>query len=130
MSACLPRVSLWLTAVVYSGLGTAFLLRPDLVHLAGVEVISQAGMVEIRAFYGGLQLGVGGFFVLAALRQDWHHSGLYLQILSLGGMALVRGFSLFSTAGVEGLHATLLSAEALGCAIGIGALRSLPSDDN
>jgi hypothetical protein len=119
--------------MVYGGMGMAFIARPDLIEIAGVGALSPSGVVEVRAVYGGLELGVGAFFVLAALRREWHRAGLWLQTLSLGTMFLVRALFLIGTDPVDDIQLLLVSAEAFGAGLGGVVLlmlsRSSPPSD-
>lgn len=51
---------------------------------------SAAGWLELRAFYGGLELGLGAFLLACAARPDWRRAGLWLTLLSNGGIGLTR----------------------------------------
>lgn len=80
------RLSLALTGLVFGGFGVALFVSPDLLATVGVEIARRpAGAVELRAFYGGLELGMAAFFLLAAAREAWHRPGLFVQVLALGG---------------------------------------------
>ena len=60
--------------------------------LAGVHIAATApaGLVELRAFYGGLELGLGAFLLACAARPDWRRPGLWLTALGNGGIGLTR----------------------------------------
>jgi hypothetical protein len=118
-----------LTALVFGGFGVAFLVWPTLISWADVELTSSAARTEIRAFYGGLEIGMAVFFLLAALRPAWFRAGLILQALSLGGIALGRVFGLLVDRDLEPLLVMLITAETIGALIGLVALWRLgPAD--
>lgn len=56
----------------------------------GVEAASAAGLIELRAFYGGLELGLGTFLLGCAALPGWRPAGLWLILLSHAGIAAVR----------------------------------------
>ena len=67
----LPRLSLRLAALAFAGFGVALLVRPELMGMLGLELGRAAAFTEIRAFYGGLELGLALFFALASTRDAW-----------------------------------------------------------
>jgi Domain of unknown function (DUF4345) len=82
------------TAIGFAGFGIALLIFPNLIGLIGVKELKNSGLVEIRAMYGGLQLGLGLFFLLALNRPRWVRAGLVLQVCILGGLVIGRIFGL------------------------------------
>src|SRR5207342_3678885 len=56
----------------------------------GIAALSPAGLIELRALYGGLELGLGAFLLLCALRPDWRRPGLWAVLLGNGGIGLTR----------------------------------------
>jgi len=121
----LARLSVGLTAVAYLGFGGALLIRPRLLGEVGVAIADPAGAVELRAFYGGLELGVGLFFVAALRRPPWLRPALWLQVLSLGGVVAGRLIGLAVTPSDNLLLFALMGAETAAVALGIAALRGL-----
>src|SRR5438309_6825207 len=87
----LPRVSLLLAALGSGGLGIAFLVTPEkLIRQVDLALVGPGGLSEIWAMYGGLELGLAGFFIACAVRQRWARAGLAAQFLSFGGLATGR----------------------------------------
>lgn len=70
---------LWLTVDPARGLATV-----------GVSALNAAGLIELRALYGGLELGLGIFLLRCAMRPDWRRPGLWALLLGNGGIGLVR----------------------------------------
>lgn len=89
-----PRVVLWIDALTYLGLG-AWLAVDPATSLRGVNVgiTAPPGQTELRAMYGGLELGLGAFLALAATRPAWREAGLWMAALSVGGLGTARGLS-------------------------------------
>ena len=60
--------------------------------LAGVDIgaTAPAGLIELRAFYGGLELGLGLFLLACARKPEWQRPGLWLTALGNGGIGLTR----------------------------------------
>lgn len=116
-----------LTALILSGVGFVLfgliLLVAPQATLAGlgITVSDGAATVEIRAFYGGLELALGALLLWAALRPEARAHGLVLGAVSYGGIGLVRGVSM-ALAGVATpfLWAALVTEAVLAglCALG------------
>lgn len=124
--AWLPGVSIGLTAAAFGGFGVVLLLDPGLLATVGVEVSRPAGAVELRGFYGGLELGMAIFFAIALLRRAWWRPALLAQVLALGGAAAGRVFGILVGGGGEPLIYMLLLAEATAAVVGLLALRVAP----
>ena len=56
----------------------------------GIHAQTPTGLVELRAFYGGMELGLGLFLAWCALRPEWREAGLWLVVLANGGAGLAR----------------------------------------
>jgi hypothetical protein len=61
--------------------------------LVGVHVTSATGDADVRAVYGGLQLGCASLLALAASRTEWIRPGLLAQLALYGGLGLARFIS-------------------------------------
>jgi hypothetical protein len=99
-------------------------LNPDLLSLVGVTTTRPAGAVELRGFYGGLELGMAVFFALSVGRRGWHVPALLVQVLSLGGAVVGRLVGIAVDGGAEPLIFALLAAESGATAFGAIALRA------
>jgi fucose permease len=56
----------------------------------GIDLTSAQSMAEIRAMYGGAQVGFGGFLLLASRQPHLQRPGLLALALVMGGFALGR----------------------------------------
>lgn len=88
-----PRLAvtvLVLAALGFLGFGVAIVAAPEAV-LGGVGITgTPAGVVELRAFYGGLELGLAAFLLACAAKPAWRQPGLWLVALGNGGIAAAR----------------------------------------
>jgi len=92
------QVAAWARiALVVAGLGMlAFgvLLALDPINWlarAGVTVGADAiTRIEIGAFYGGIEIGIGLLLLMAASQRQYHRAGLWLLLLTHGGIGLTR----------------------------------------
>jgi hypothetical protein len=79
-----------LAALGFLGFGLAIVVAPEAV-LAPVGISgTPAGVVELRAFYGGLELGLAAFLLACAAKPDWREAGLWSVALVNGGIAAAR----------------------------------------
>jgi hypothetical protein len=96
------RAVLLLLAAGFVAFGVAFLLSPaKLAAYVDLEAKGRAALVELRAFYGGLETGFGVFLAVAALRRAWQVPALVAALLSLVGVVAARiyGLSVEGSAG-------------------------------
>lgn len=121
----LARVSLILAAIAYAGFGVATLFFPSVLGIVGVELTRPAAATEIRAFYGGLELGMALFLARAAADPAWFRPALFAQAATLCGVAASRVLGMAIDGGVEPLTVALCAAEATGGLVGWIGLRRL-----
>jgi hypothetical protein len=105
----LPTTVLFLAALGFLGFG-AWLLVDPAGGLAGVDIgaTSPAGLVERRAFYGGLEVGLGLFLLACATRPAWHAPGLWLVLLGNLFIGLARVYGIASSGVFTGFFAAAL----------------------
>jgi hypothetical protein len=120
------RLSLALAALGFAGFGVAFLVRPSLLAAVGVALTEPAAAAEVRAFYGGLELGLAAFFALALARPAWHRPALVAQVAVFGGVVLGRAVGIVVDGVVDPLLLAFLALEAAGGLLGLWALRRAP----
>lgn len=123
----LARFSLGLTAAAFGGFGMWLLFKPGALANVGVELPTPAARAEIRAFYGGLELGMALFFAAAAARPEWFRPALVVQSASLGGAALGRIFSMRADPTDDRVIRLFTVLEGAGCTLGLAALAQVES---
>ena len=79
-----------LAALIFAGFGIWFLIRPGALAGIGIEVTSPSARIDIRATYGGFELGVAAFLFWCAAREDWHRVGLIAAALIIAGFGVGR----------------------------------------
>ena len=121
----LGRILLLLNAVIFFGIGVWCLIDP-LGALSPVGVITSRahGATELRAMYGGLEIGVAGFVLVCALRPAWLGAGLLLCGLAMLGLGLTRTFAGLATGTFNQLHPLLAATELGGAALNLWVYRS------
>ena len=120
----LARLSLGVSALAFAFFGVCFLIAPTSLGRIGAMLYHPNAVTEIRAFYGGLELGIAAFFVLALQRPAWFVPALMLQALALGATAAARLVGI-AGGGTTEIMLALAAAEAAGCVLAIVALSSL-----
>jgi uncharacterized protein DUF4345 len=90
----LDRLALAVTAAAFTGFGAASFIRPGILRKVGVRAASSTGTAEIRAMYGGMELGLGAFFAYAAMQSEPSREALLAQVCGIGGLAAGRLASL------------------------------------
>ena len=87
------RIVLALAALMFGGFGVWLLLDPtSLGDLTGVVVSVPAARTEIRAFYGGLEIGFAAFFILGFCRPNMAATACLCLGVVMAGLVLGRIF--------------------------------------
>ena len=110
-----PSVALLITATIWAAFALWLGSSPAaLLEAFGIAQSSPQMLTEIRAFYGGVELGIAAAMV-ALWWQGEVVAGLLVGGLPLVGSAAGRGVGLV-TDGYSGLHAAFAGFELLGAA--------------
>lgn len=120
------RLVLGLAALPFLGIGFAFLLAPAaLAARVDVALGSATADHDVRAVYGGLQLGCAALLAWGAARPERVRFALAAQLLLYGGLAGARLVA-WAAVGAPGSFGLALHAgEALGFGAAWLALRRL-----
>lgn len=110
-----------------TALGLAYFIRPEeMASFSGALLMGSAAVTEVRAYYGGLQLGLAAYLAMALLRLDLLRPALLLLVLLYSVLALARFAGLWLDGGAQqtfNLYALLL--EVLSAALAWWALRGV-----
>jgi hypothetical protein len=80
-----------LAGLGFLGFGLWFLVDPITpLALTGITATGAPAPTEFRAFYGGLEVGLGLLMLYAAAKPQWRTAGLWLVIATNGGIAAGR----------------------------------------
>ena len=108
----LARVILSLQLLATAGLGLVYFIRPhEMANLSGMLLMAPAAATDMRAYYGGLQLGLAAFIGLSLARHQLIHPALTLLTLLYSALALARIGGLWLDGGAQqtfNLYALLL----------------------
>lgn len=110
-----PSVAIWITASIYAGFAVWLGVWPAvLLEAFGVTGPTPAMLTEIRAFYGGIEMGIAVAMILLWARGEVFAASL-IGGLPLAGSAAGRCLGL-AVDGFSALHAGLAAVEATGAA--------------
>lgn len=92
----LDATLLQISAAVFIVYGGAFAYAPEWIGLIVTDSLpsTSQGMIDYRATYGGLQIGVGLFFAFMSLRRATVRTGLYGLFLLMSCMAGARYYGI------------------------------------
>ena len=117
------RVWVVLSAAIFAGVGLWTLVDPvGALAPVGVAVLDDRGIVELRAMYGGMELGMATFLAWTLSTSERTRTGLVAACLSIGGLGLVRLVSWFLLRPPGMLLPALCAVELIGAALGVFAL--------
>ena len=87
----LAYVYLGLAALMFLFFGAILVLAPEkLESWVGVKATTPQGRTELRAFYGGLEIGLGLFCVACLQQPSWFQAGLAGAGWACAGLAFGR----------------------------------------
>lgn len=116
------RVVLALAALMLLGFGMLLLVHPEALRIVGIDPFEPAGRIELRAFYGGVELGLAAFLVLGIVRADWVRPALTAQAFTLGAVAAARSLALLLDATRNPVIYASLAVEVAGTLLAVLAL--------
>ncbi len=124
MAGKFPKLLLWIAGLGFLGFGLACLIVPvATLGAAGVQVEGALATVELRAFYGGLELGLGALLVSAALAPQYRRAGLWLCLAAYGGIGLTRAAAMLVDQVASPFLWTAMAVELAFAALAAVALR-------
>jgi hypothetical protein len=90
----IAQIFLVLMAAMSLVFGVIYLVAPDsMIEPMGFGVLAPSALTDVRATYGGFQIGMG-LFLLWCLVPARVRTGLLLSLLSVGAVAICRGIGL------------------------------------
>ena len=123
----LGSITLWLGGLGFLAFGLAFLVAPlQTMAAAGLPLQGDLAATELRAFYGGLELALGGLLIAAALRPEARRHGLILSLASFGGIGAARALGMALAGSATPFLWAALATEATLAVLSAVALRATP----
>jgi len=84
------RILILLSAGIFIFFGTWLFAIPTALEGIGIKLTTPAAFIDVRATYGGLELGLAAFLLVAQARPDWHRAALLLGALCIAGFGAGR----------------------------------------
>ena len=84
------QVCLIVSGLAWCGFGIWLWLFPETIGGVGLHVEGATGRVEVRAVYGGLELGLGAFLLWTAAHPSRYRVGLVAALFFVSGIAIGR----------------------------------------
>lgn len=121
----LPQILVVLSALAFGGLGVVFMLDPS--RLAGTVELGTSPFqtIELRAMYGGLEIGVALFLLWCAASPQRVALGLWFSLFAYSGLGLGRLLGVVLSGVEAGPHWTLITIEAVAVTLSLGGLAIL-----
>ena len=105
------QILIIIAALIFTGFGVWFLIKPTALAGIGIEATGASARTDIRATYGGFELGVAAFLFWCACREDWHYVGLIAATLFVAGFGVGRGVGILAEGGATAFMWSLLAVE-------------------
>ena len=85
------KLAIGLTAAAFTGFGAALMAKPErILKMVGIRAANANGRTELRAMYGGMEMGFGVFFAMAALKEEWRRPALTAIVCAIGALGATR----------------------------------------
>lgn len=108
-----PAFFLTINGIGYLVLGLACAILPEeTARLVGLALIGPKGLAEYVAVYGGLEIGMGAFFLLCR-RQGMTRPGLLFALCLYAGLVGLRTAAMIANGPTSDLGWALFSLECL-----------------
>ena len=109
--------------------GLAYLIAPAaMTKPAGFDDLSASATTDVRATYGGFQVGIGLFLLYAAKAAERHRPGLWLVVLSIGSVLASRILGVVLDGDLNEFHSSGLAVEFVLTASAIFVLRRVTNE--
>ena len=116
------RGVLGIDALAFLALGLWLFAQPEGLSAVGLAADNPAARIELRATYGGVELGLGAFLAWTAWGpRSRLRVGLVASVLTLGGFGAGRALGMLADWPPPGVFWGLLAVEILCVAAGIAA---------
>jgi uncharacterized membrane protein len=84
------RILVIAAALIFLFFGGWLICIPTALEGIGIRLTTAEAVIDVRATYGGLELGLCFFLFIAQGRPHWHRGALLLSALTIGGFGFGR----------------------------------------
>lgn len=108
--------------VVYLLLGLwCFSMPTEVAGRIGLELVGSTGTGEFMVVYGGLELALGIFFILSALKAELTYGGVLLAVISSAFLFLIRSYTIVYLPDIQSVTYRLVAVELFTLLLAISA---------
>lgn len=113
-----PLLVLTLDSLIFLTTGSVFLFMPMRpLGVLGIESLPPEALTDIRAVYGGIELGIAAYLFSRLARMKNLHEPLLLATLIFGAMVVTRIYGIAADGSAVTITIVLLTIELLGAII-------------
>jgi hypothetical protein len=116
------------SAAIFLFFGGWLLAVPTALEGIGIKLSTAEAVIDVRATYGGFELGLAAFLAVAQARPPWHRAALLLSALCIGGLGFGRLCGIVLAGESTPLMWCFLATEAVSAAVLVWAYRSSTAD--
>jgi len=126
MIASVERAALFVLALLFLGIGVWLFISPEALEIFGIQLQGPEARIDVRATYGGMELGFAAFLLVCLRHDAWVRVGLTASGCVIAGF----GFARLLAIGIEGQSTPmmwgLVGFEIMGVAVIYWVLRRAP----
>lgn len=125
----IARLILAANSLGFTLFGLLFLFWPEaMITRVGLQVMAPTALIDIRATYGGMELGIAALLGYCAVSIGGTAFGLFAATCAFAGLAIGRLVAIVLSGGASGFTWFLFTLEATSLLADIYALRRLKRD--
>ena len=119
------RVVVAVNGIAFLGFGLVGLFSPQtLADPIGYILSTLSAYIEVRAFYGGYEIGTALFLLICAAKREWVRIGLLASVLMIGGTMGGRTLGFIVDGNPSTVMRVVLALEVVAALVSAVALRT------
>ncbi|MEO0575876.1 MAG: DUF4345 domain-containing protein [Pseudomonadota bacterium] len=123
------KVVLWLVGLITLAFGALSLVAPQkIAELTQFGLLSAGAITEVRAFYGGVELGLAAFWIAGAIKPTLMRGALVSMVLVWGAVVFSRAAGIVLDGSFNATMGVVLGIEILSAVLAYVALTRLPAN--
>ena len=105
------RILTFISALMLFGFGVWLFSTPSALAGIGIALEGPSARIDVRATYGGFELGIATFLFLCVVRSQWNRIGLVASGFAVAGFGVGRLGGIVLEGGAEPLMWLFLGVE-------------------
>ena len=90
MIASVERAALFVSALLFLGIGVWLFNSPEALEVFGIQLQGPEARIDVRATYGGMELGFAAFLLMCLRHEAWVRVGLTASGCVVAGFGFAR----------------------------------------